>query len=323
MDCVVSFHLNPATCGVARFNILLARQLDLPVLGIFDSALPEFREPLVSVKIEEFSEELLEALSNRLDELFSHQAVRLFLHTYSSTAIEQEMLRRAAAVYCGNAEILGRISALRPDAVELWCPGMLNDETRFRPTELQVFTFGMAHKLRGDHFVKLHRLLNETGRSYALYLSTALHENTSFDESFNGAFEELKGLFGDQVYFLGFLSDLAVYNYIHDSTFFAAFFEKGVRANNTSVNAAMACGAVVITNLDAHSPPALQHGLNVLDIERLETLPTDRLGLEQLRSTARQTAQRELGWGPLVSRLKALEAGPAGVGAARQAVDWT
>jgi hypothetical protein len=317
MDCVVSYHLNPATCGVARFNRLLAAQFDLPVLGIFDPGLLGYREPLVSVKIEEFPADLLDSLASRLDELFARQSIRLFLHTFSNTPIEQEMLRRASAVYCGNAEILGRIAPLRPDAVELWCPGMLNDETRFRPTEIQVFTFGMAHKLRGDHFVKLHRLLNQTGRSFALYLSTALHENTSFDDSFNGAFDELKALFGEQVYFLGFLSDLAVYNYIHDSTFFAAFFEKGVRANNTSVNAAMACGAVVITNLDAHSPPALQHDLNVLDIERLEALPTDRSRLERLRGSARQTAQNTLGWQPLVSRLRALEAGRAGVGVVR------
>jgi hypothetical protein len=308
MDCVVSYHLNPATCGVARFNRLLAAQLGVPMLGIFDPELLGHQEPLVSVKIEEFSADQLAPLAHRLDELYSRQSVRLFLHTFSNTAIEQDMLRRATAVYCGNAEILGFIGTLRPDAVELWCPGMLNDETRFRPTEIKVFSFGMAHKLRGDHFVKLHRLLQDTGRSFALYLSTALHENTSFDDSFNGAFEELRGLFGEHVYFLGFLSDLAVYNYIHDSTFFAAFFEKGVRANNTSVNAAMACGAVVITNLDSHSPAALAHDLNLLDIDRLEVLPTEQSYLERIRLNARQTAQRDLGWQSLVARLSALEA---------------
>ena len=51
-----------------------------------------------------------------------------------------------------------------------------------------------------------------------------------------------------------------MYNYLLNCTYFAAFFDKGVRGNNTSVNAAMAAGAVVITNLDGYSPMAFEHG---------------------------------------------------------------
>ena len=61
------------------------------------------------------------------------------------------------------------------------------------------------------------------------------------------------------LYFLGNLSDVAVYNQLRESTFFAAFFDRGVRANNTSVAAAMETGAVVITNLDELSPPEYVH----------------------------------------------------------------
>ena len=72
-----------------------------------------------------------------------------------------------------------------------------------------------------------------------MYVSTALHENTSFDGSFVVRFEELQSIFNGQVYFMGYLSDTAVFNHLLDCTYLAAFFEKGLRANNTTVNAAM------------------------------------------------------------------------------------
>lgn len=308
MDCVVSYHLNPATCGVARFNTLLAQQFGVPLLGIFDEAVLAYREPLLSVKIEEFQPRQLPELKDRLTQLLARRSVRVFFHTFTGTEIERELIARAAAVYCGNAEIHRDLSALRADVVELWCPGMIQSHDRFQPAELKVFSFGMAHKVRSDAYVRLHQLLEGTGRTYALYISTALHESTSFNESFDGAFDELRELFGERVHFLGFLSDAAVYNYLLDSTYFAAFFERGVRANNTSVNAAMASGAVVITNLDQYSPPALRHLDNVLDIAQLTTLPTDPELLGRIRERARQTAQDVLGWRPFVAALRELEA---------------
>ena len=105
-----------------------------------------------------------------------------------------------------------------------------------------------------------------------MYVSTALHENTSFDGSFVVRFEELQSIFS-QVYFMGYLSDTAVFNHLMDCTFLAAFFEKGLRANNTTVNAAMECGCAVITNLDEHSPAGLTHMRNVIDINLCDRLP--------------------------------------------------
>ena len=80
-------------------------------------------------------------------------------------------------------------------------------------------------------------------KSYSIYVSTALHENTSFDGSFIVRFEELQSIFGGHVYFMGYLSDTAVFNHLMDCHFLAAFFEKGLRANNTTVNAAMEVAA--------------------------------------------------------------------------------
>jgi len=195
------------------------------------------------------------------------------------------------------------VRVLRPDAIEAWCPSTVLEPVRFTPTGLSVFSFGMAHKVRADHYRRLRMLLEGTGRDYRLYLSTALHEDTTLDGSFTSAFEELRDIFGPRIHFLGYLSDTAVYNSLLTSTFFAAFFERGVRANNTTVNAAMSCGAVVVTNLDAFSPPAFVHLDNVIDIGRCDELPTAPATLAAIGERGRLTATGVLGWEALVDTI--------------------
>jgi hypothetical protein len=312
LDCVVSYHMNPATCGVAKFNAVLSQQLGIPMLNVFDDAVLSYSAPLLSVKVSEFTPDGLQRLDQRLRAMLPRQQVAVFFHTFTHTPIERLLLDDAAAIYCGNKEIHEDVQALRRDALELWCPGTITATDRFERTELTVFTFGMAHKIRLSYYLRLKALLEATGKSYALYLSTALHENTTFEESFDGVFDAMRSVFGDRAYFVGFLSDAAVYNYLWDCTYFAAFFENGVRSNNTSVNSALACGATVITNLDPLSPPVLQHDHNILDIGRLETLPTDNDTLAAIGARAREAAQREFSWDSLIAALRV--AGPEGLG---------
>ena len=84
-------------------------------------------------------------------------------------------------------------------------------------------------------------------------------------------------IFPTELFFLGNLSDVAVSNWLRATTFFAAFFDGGVRANNTSVSAALEQGAVVITNLDRYSPEEYVHLDNVIDIDSCEE-PVPRSG---------------------------------------------
>ena len=160
----------------------------------------------------------------------------LFLHAFDGTPMEQRLLKAAAHVYCGNRELTHQLTPSRADIVELFCPGTLLNSQRFQDTEVKVFTFGMAHKIRVPLYRRLRDLLEATGKSYSVYVSTALHENTSFDGSFVVRFEELQSIFNGQVYFMGYLSDTAVFNHLMDCTFLAAFFERGLRANNTTVS---------------------------------------------------------------------------------------
>jgi len=299
-DCIAGYHLNPWTCGIAKFNTILGRKVSLPVVGIGSSEISQYRTPLLSLKMSEFTPEDARVLDAWAE---GHQGgYEIFLHAFDGTPLEQRLIAGASRVYIGNRELSAQLAPLRPDAVELFCPGTLLNSQRFQRTELSVFTFGMAHKIRVPLYRRLHDLLEATGQSYSVYVSTALHENTSFDGSFVVRFEELQAIFSN-IYFMGYLSDTAVFNHLVDCTFLAAFFEKGLRANNTSVNAAMECGCAVITNLDEHSPRGLVHMKNVIDINACDRLPGDEQAAAIGRA-AREIAHGDYGWDQLVAQLR-------------------
>jgi hypothetical protein len=301
IDCIAGYHLNPWTCGIAKFNAILARRLELPVVGIGSVDLEGYRRPLLSLKMSEFTAADALALDTWIDRHVGQ--FELFLHAFDSTAMEKRMLAAAARVICGNRELAEALRPARPDIVELFCPGTLLNPSRFERTELSVFTFGMAHKIRVPLYRRLYELLEATGKTYSVFVSTALHENTSFDDSFVVRFDELQSIFNGQVYFMGYLSDTAVYNQLVDCTFVAAFFEKGLRANNTTVNAAMEVGCAVITNIDEHSPQGLVHMKNVIDIHQVDRLPTPEEA-ERIGRAARDIAHADYGWDQLVAQLR-------------------
>jgi hypothetical protein len=300
IDCIAGYHLNPWTCGIAKFNAILAKHLGVEVVGIRALVPGLHRRPLLSIKMSEFTDGDAAELDAWAQAHAGH--FELFLHAYDGTPTEQRLVAAAARVYCGNSELYRELRPSRPDIQELFCPGTILNPQRFQRTELSVFTFGMAHKIRVPLYRRLRDLLDATGRTYSVYVSTALHENTSFDGSFVVRFEELQSIFNGQVYFMGYLSDTAVFNHLLDCTFLAAFFEKGLRANNTTVNAAMECGSTVITNLDEHSPAGLVHMKNVIDINCCEALP-DVEETRRIGTAARQIAHAEYGWDRLVAQL--------------------
>jgi len=303
IDCIVGYHLNPWTCGIAKFNAILARELEVPVAGFVDYPKGKYRRPLLSVKFSEFTPEHEPLLERWIREQAGEY--ELFLHAVGDTDIERRLIASASRVYCGNRELIHDLKTLRPDSVELFCPGTIMTPHRIRGTELQIFTFGMAHKIRVEHYRKLQRLLEQTGRSYKVFVSTALHEGTNFDGSFVVRFEELQEVFGPHVYFMGYLSDTAVFNHLLGATFLAAFFEHGLRANNTTVNAALEYGCAVVTNLDRFSPIGYEHMQTVLDINQLETLPGPET-LERIGRAAREVAGGQYGWNRLVERIKSM-----------------
>ena len=141
IDCIAGYHLNPWTCGIAKFNAILARRLDLPVVRIGASEMARYRRPLLSLKMSEFSAEDALALDTWIERHTGE--FELFLHAFDNTALEKRMLSAAARVSCGNRELFEQLQPARPDIVEAFCPGTLLNPQRFDDTEVKVFTFGM------------------------------------------------------------------------------------------------------------------------------------------------------------------------------------
>jgi hypothetical protein len=297
IDAVVTHHRDSFRSGVGRFNELLSERLGVPLLGIRDLLSASCTRPLLSFKVSELGQAALGELSKLLD---GDRTWEIFLHVYDGLELEDALVARASRVHCGNHEVYGRVRGLNPSCQVLWSPGLILDERLFAPAEISVFSFGMAHKIRTDLFRRLRELLDASGRSYTLYVSAANHETTRMHDA-QLIFRELHEIF-PTLFFLGNLSDVAVFNYLRSSTFFASFFLGGVRANNGSVAAAMEKGAVVITNLDEHSPPELVHMDNVIDVHQCGELPLDPLTLRRISVRAMETGRRR-GWDQLVARL--------------------
>jgi hypothetical protein len=299
VDAVVTHHRDSFRSGVGRFNELLAERLGVPVIGIRRLLTAGCSRPLLSFKVAELARGELAVLEQLVERKpFDWE---LFLHVYDGDELEEKLVRGAAHVHAGNHEVYAQIEGLARSADTLWSPGLILDERPFPTSEVSVFSFGMAHKVRTDLFQRLRELLDATGRSYAVYLSAANHETTRMSDA-HLIFDELHEIFPSTLYFLGNLSDVGVYNYLRSSTFFASFFLGGVRANNGSIAAAMEKGAIVITNLDEHSPPEFVHLDNLVDIGQTRRLPLDPAELAAISRRARETA-RARGWDQLVEQI--------------------
>jgi hypothetical protein len=299
LDAVVTYHTDAFASGVVRFNEILAERLGVPLLHVLDPRLGSMERPLFSFKVSEVAPDRRGEIEATLDR---HEwRLELFLHDWSDLPLERMLLGAAQRVWCGNAEIAERLRHAHPCVEPAWTPGLLLDRRPYQPAEISVFSFGMAHKIRTDMFRRLRDLLEASGQSYSVYVSSANHETKSMSDA-ESVFEEMSRIFTRGLYFMGNLSDVAVYNHLRQTTFFAAFFAKGARANNTSLAAAMEQGCVIITNLDEFSPPELVHMDTVIEIDQASALPTDPMVLKRLSLRAMEVA-RERSWTALVDRI--------------------
>jgi hypothetical protein len=300
IDAVVTPHLNFAGSGTARFNAVLAERLGVPLLEVTDPRVSVCSRPLFSVKVGDLPAHEAELVAAIIDQV---PVWEVFLHDYAGLPLEERLVRGAEIVWCGNDEVRAKVGLLNGRLESAWAPGLIFDERPFPDAEISVFSFGMAHKVRTDLFRGLRDLLERSGRSYALYMSNASHEAATLEDE-QLVFDEMRAIFPTALYFLGHISDVAVYNYLRATTFYAAFFRGGVRSNNSSVASAMEYGAVVITNLDESSPGYLRHLDNVIDLNRCSELPTDADVLRRISERAREAAA-EFSWERLIERIGA------------------
>ena len=268
---LVSYHTNPYTCGVARFNQALSAALKIPIVAMSNLSSRTADVLLLSLKFEEISHESAEQLLSNLQA--SGTVFDLFLHGIVDSEIEQVFATTARRVFVASNEYADQIRSRRADVVSYFAPGA-SDRSKNVDADLTLLTFGMAHKIRSAGYKKLGQLLSNDDRTVQLEISTALHDGTSFSEDFFSVGSEISQVFDGNVSFLGFLADEEVSRRLRAAHALVAFFPSGVRENNTTVLSAMAHGCPVITNLDSYSPSWMKHDESVFDIDQLSNFPS-------------------------------------------------
>ena len=268
---IVTFHTNPYTCGVARFNIALAESLQIPLLTLNDFLAKPISGALLSIKCEEIGEENSGKLSRFL--VSSSEKYDVYLHGLDNSEAEQTVIAQAGRIFTATLEMADVIRSLRNDVLSTFAPGA-NPSPVLKEVDCTLLTFGMAHKIRVDGYRKLGEILHGDSRTFRLEISTALHEGTTFSEDFFTVGKDIREVFDGNVSFLGFLADEEVSNRMRAADALVAFFPHGVRENNTTVLSAMSHGCAVITNIGKYSPSWMIHGSSVLDIDKMTVFPS-------------------------------------------------
>lgn len=293
IDAVLSYHLNPFTCGVAKFNHALAKRLGVPCLPLGSAS----KYPLLSIKPQEMPSGIPFFDTDKLSP--HYDPWDLFLHGPS----DARYLQYPKRIYAASGDIAEAVRPYRADVIEVFCPSTL-DGTAHRGT-LNVLLFGMAHKIH-VHTVYIERLrdvLERAHNDYTVSVSTSVHEQQPWDETFTKTIANLRKVFGAHLRVLGYLADDALVRELQDCDAAALFFDPAARANNTTIWAALEAGCPVITNLDRDSPPDLIHNQTVFDLSRMTHWPFAPLRHDVARGGQRAAQGRS--WDKLIEALRA------------------
>lgn len=281
---VVTYHTNPYTCGVARFNIALAENLSVPLVTLNNFLSKPISGALLSVKLEEIGEGKSAELARFL--VSATEKYDIYLHGLDHSEAERIVIAQAGRVFTATMEQADAIRGMRSDVQSTFAPGA-NPSPLLKKVDCTLLTFGMAHKIRVAGYRKLGEILHGDARTFRLEISTALHEGTTFSEDFFTVGKEIREVFDGNVSFLGFLADEEVSNRMRGADALVAFFPQGVRENNTTVLSAMSHGCAVITNIDRYSPRWMVHGSSVFDIDKMTEFPSST-DLEEVGRNAKQ-----------------------------------
>ena len=242
IDAVQSFHVNPYTCGVAKWNLRLATELGVPFVPLGAAS----TYPVISVKPSEVPARQFPQFKATYD---------LILHGWatSTTDRDRRWVMGAERLWTVAPQTLEALRSLRPDAALLPCPATIASP---RPRAAQTYlTFGMANKTLNvlRHYEAFRDELGD--QAYTILLSMAVHEGSPWDATLESSAAALRRIFGeDRVEVLGFLSDAALHREIDACTACVAFYDPALRANNTTAWAVIERGKRLITNLDDLSP---------------------------------------------------------------------
>lgn len=303
---IITSHSNPNLSGVAKFNLYLAEKLNISSLPL-SSAISILRNGmriLLSVKLSDISELEIHEIYKFIDKVSSDNLkVDIFFHSFEGSTLEYDILNIGEQIYCANLEIKHCLQGFGKHLVDAWCPCLVDLQRKVKERHLNIFSFGMAHKMHLGYYKILHQKLSEFHSDYSIWMSTAFHEKANFGD-FHSISNQMSELFKERIQFLGFLSDDAINYFLTRTQLFVAFFPKGIRANNTSVYAPMEKGLPLITNTDEYSPTWMQHGLNVLDINSLNNNNLTTKQLQLIGEQARLDVVKFASWESLIHIFK-------------------
>jgi hypothetical protein len=282
-SCVVSYHTNALTCGVARFSQELANRLGVPFVGDGNEI---GTCPLYSLKWSEIDPERdywFTSIPGKYGVLWHDEG-------------HEAVTRKATWVMYANPSL---------GSPSVWCPPVIADLPVPKPSHLKILTACMAHKLDAAPYERLRALLDSTPHTAQLRVSVAIHEGTTLNDA-ELHFNALKAVMGrHHVYVMGCLTDEALARELRKSLAVAAFYPKGVRANNTTAHAAMSQGRALITNLDAYSPKDFIHNETCFDIHQMTEWPS-LPKIDRVAKNGRDLYDSTYHWTHLVSRIEEL-----------------
>lgn len=270
---LVGYHMNPATCGVARFNRALAASIGVEIVSL--SAWLKRNEKsgfILSIKPSELdsgdSESLLRALVSRT---FRSSAV--ILHEYLGSELDLQL-----AMHVKNCIAVDDVIADSARSVNLlvktgFAPGMGRFEVK-RPADVTLISMGMAHKINSAGYEKLSKIIRNDSRRFQLRLAAAVHEGYNVAEAFELVPKVVGHCWGGELFFLGFISDEVMSQELAQSHAAVLFGQNGARQSSSSILGAMVHGTPVITALDSNSSSWMKHGETVFDVNELVNFPT-------------------------------------------------
>ena len=300
-QCVITSHINPTLSGVAKFNSILADLMGVPRITLHDLHGQNKGPLLLSIKLKDILDSEFDDVQRGVLHLWESEIVYdIFFHSFDGLDMEFNLVRNARQIFCANREIYRELQGFNQNIILAWCPALLIKDKALDDETLNVFSFGMAHKIQVQYYRMLHDLLEKCRISYSLKVSTAFHEKANFGD-FNWISHQLAEIFTGNIQFMGFLSDDAVNYFLNRIHLFVAFFDRGVRSNNTSISAAMERGCAILTNCDEYSPEWMKHGENILDIHHIVANDFEAGNLKKIGESGRWAVKKHAGWDELVS----------------------
>jgi len=75
----------------------------------------------------------------------------VFLHKFDDLPVEKLLVKGSNNIFCGNDEIAYQVKRIHNNVMTLFCPSLLSGESINFDDKLNIFSFGMAHKIQINH----------------------------------------------------------------------------------------------------------------------------------------------------------------------------